>query len=390
MFAGALVLVPLALLLPARGRRPARARGHQPARRRDRARHGGGAAARRHRRRARASSRRWARSRGGRRWPGRSTGSTPGGCSPSVFLVAACAHTLVLALTEVTWPRPTGTRRSGLLVRRRRRRRPAPAGLWSPRRCSPARVVVTGLVGVVAADGDGRRPHPDPWTGGTEPSAARRPARSPARSTSCPCSRAWSSLAALVGLALHLVVSRPAVAGADAATDTALRRAGAHRVLRGAACGAGLTLAGLLLTAGNATRGVADDGATRLHWRSAWRWLVAGGVAGLVGLLAARRAGPAGARPRAAATAARSPRSRRDRPAAARGRPGLGRAAVRADPGPGGRPRRGRGAAGRRPAADRPGARGRPRDRPGDRGTGVPHARGRRRGRRAGAGSAPW
>ncbi len=86
-------------------------------------------------------------------------------------------------------------------------------------------------------------------------------------------------LAALVGLALHLVVSRPAVAAADPATDTALRRAGAHRVLRGAASGAGLTLAGLLLTAGSATRGVAD-GAAGLGAARRRRWLSRAGWPG--------------------------------------------------------------------------------------------------------------
>jgi len=68
-------------------------------------------------------------------------------------------------------------------------------------------------------------------------------------------------LVALVWLTLRLVVSRPAVAGADPVTDAALRRASAHRVLRGATAGATLTLGPVLYVASSAVRGVAGEAA---------------------------------------------------------------------------------------------------------------------------------
>ena len=199
----------------------------------------------------------------------------------AVFLVAACAHTLVLALTEVTWPRPTGTRRSGLLVRRRVTDvLPRPALMAAA--VLAGAVVVTGLVGTAVADGTGRS-LTRAWDGqdGLVGSSSAGPF--PGAFFVVPVLAGLVALVALVALALHLVVSRPAVTAADIATDTALRRAGAHRVLRGAASGAGLTLAGLLLTAGNAVRGVADDaGALGLVGVGL---AVVGGLAGVAGLL---------------------------------------------------------------------------------------------------------
>lgn len=195
-----------------------------------------------------------------------------------LLLVGAAAHTLVLALTELTWPRPHGDRRSGLLVRRRLVDvLPRPALVLTAALASL--VVVVALVGTVVADGSGTaltRASADgtaTWSAGPFPGA---PYAVPV----------LVGLLVLLGLAAataRLVLARPAVAGADAATDAALRRASAHRVLRGTAAGCALTLAGLLAVSSSAVRGVAH-GSTGLAVLAAALAVVAG-LAVLTGVL---------------------------------------------------------------------------------------------------------
>jgi hypothetical protein len=170
-----------------------------------------------------------------------------------LFLAAAVVHTLVLALTEVTWPRPTGQRRSGVLVRRR-----VPDVLARPALVVTALLtalaVMTCLVGTLAADATGRSVTRRGDLAGDVVSWSAGPF--PGAFYALPVLAGLAVLGCLVAVTLRQVVSRPAVAGADVATDTALRRAGAHRVLRGAGAGVGLTAAGLLGTAGSAVHGV--------------------------------------------------------------------------------------------------------------------------------------
>src|SRR5205085_623902 len=59
-------------------------------------------------------------------------------------------------------------------------------------------------------------------------------------------------LAVAVGVALHVVVNRPAVATDDERIEDALRRTSAHRVVRGAGAGVLLLAGGLLGVMGNA------------------------------------------------------------------------------------------------------------------------------------------
>jgi len=101
-------------------------------------------------------------------------------------------------------------------------------------------------------------------------------------------------------------VARPAVASADEATDAALRRAGAHRVLRGALAGVLLTLGGLLL-AGGMTAANAVEGPLRPLALVA---VAVGGVCALAGVLALLVWAP-----RVPAPAAEAPAGRQGLPA---------------------------------------------------------------------------
>ncbi|WP_047234153.1 hypothetical protein, partial [Cellulosimicrobium funkei] len=79
----------------------------------------------------------------------------------------------------------------------------------------------------------------------------------------------WLALAAVLVVAgaegvLRLVARRPAVAQVDEAWDVALRRASAHRVLRGAQLALGLTAAGMLGVGANAAARVGYPGAVVL------------------------------------------------------------------------------------------------------------------------------
>jgi hypothetical protein len=65
----------------------------------------------------------------------------------------------------------------------------------------------------------------------------------------------------LTAMVLRRAVTRPAVAEADAVTDGALRRASAHRAVRGAVASTALTLGPLLLAGAGVARNVAPAGA---------------------------------------------------------------------------------------------------------------------------------
>jgi hypothetical protein len=154
-------------------------------------------------------------------------------------LAFALGHTVVLAVGELTWPRPTGSVRRARLLRRR-------LADVVPRRLSrlalaaTAAAVVLLVLGALLSDPDGRSisraqgtetrghgPWPGPHYGGV-------------------LATELVLLAAAVAVALWLVVNRPAVATDDERIETALRRASAHRVLR-APTAALLVLTGPLL-----------------------------------------------------------------------------------------------------------------------------------------------
>jgi hypothetical protein len=185
--------------------------------------------------------------------------------SPLAF---ALTHTVVLALGELAWPRPRGAVRRARLVRR---------GLLDAAPRLLVRLLLTGtllLVVVLAvgagwADPDGRSISrglgaqilsAGPWPGWHY----GRPAAT---------ELVW--LAILVTAALWIVANRPAVATENERIESALRRASAHRVLRGATAGVLLLDGGLLYIGGNALR---------IYEGWAPVVVIAGAVCGLAGL----------------------------------------------------------------------------------------------------------
>ncbi len=183
-------------------------------------------------------------------------GLTSGRLLAVAVLVAGIAHTLVLALTELTWPRPTGTHRSGVLVRRRVAD-VLPRGLLRAAAATAGALVLVLLVGSLVAGDDGRsltRTTAAPFA-----VTATSSGPFPGSFYAVPLLACLALLVGLVWLSLHLVVSRPAVTGAHPDADTALRTASAHRVLRGAAASTALTLGPVLLFASSAVRGIAAE-----------------------------------------------------------------------------------------------------------------------------------
>src|SRR4051812_19466579 len=142
-------------------------------------------------------------------------------------LAYALAHTLVMILGELTWPRPAGAVRRARLVPRRL------SGVL-PRRLT--RVVAAGTVLLVAvlvvcgilADPDGRS------MSHRQGAELRTQTPWPGWHYGEPITVELVLLALLVGVALWVVLNRPAVATDDERIEEALRRASAHRVVRGA------------------------------------------------------------------------------------------------------------------------------------------------------------
>ncbi|MGQ7295181.1 hypothetical protein [Quadrisphaera sp. KR29] len=169
----------------------------------------------------------------------------------------AAAHTLVLVAGEAGWPRPRGPVRSAVL-RARSVARVSSAGwrrlLWS----AAAAVLAVGALGAATADRSGRSvtvgPRPPLAEGAVSSSAGPYPGTVFA----VPAAVGTALLLVLVLLALHLVASRPAVHGAAAADDAVLRRASAHRVLRGACTGLLATAGGMLVVGGLSLRSAAQ------------------------------------------------------------------------------------------------------------------------------------
>lgn len=195
------------------------------------------------------------------------------------------AHTGVVLIGELTWPRPEGDVRRARLARR---------GLLdaAPRRLVRiaggavlAGFVVVALGGLVA-EPDGRTVAVSGIGG------ADRGAASPFAGLEYgrPAALGLLVLAALTVATLWVVADRPAVVTTDERIEAALRRASAHRVLRGTAAAALVVTGGLVTVSGFSLRsaaiGVADTAnglppgtaAVVLPW-------VGGGLA-VVGLLA--------------------------------------------------------------------------------------------------------
>lgn len=171
------------------------------------------------------------------------------GLTPAVAGVALLA---VHAGGELTWPRPTGTVRRALLAPRRVRD-------LAPRALRTLTWTLGGalllLLAVTGATGDGGSitvVHSDAYTSAAGPYPGPRYA--------LPLAAATLLVIAGTEAVLRLVARRPAVADTSTEDDHRLRRASSARVLAGAQLVLGLTLAGVLTTAGHAARTAAQPG----------------------------------------------------------------------------------------------------------------------------------
>ena len=194
-------------------------------------------------------------------------------------------HTAVLAVAELTWPRPEGAVRRARLARRGLLDA-APRWLVRTAAVAVAAAVVTLAGGALLAGPDGRSFVIE----GPSYSATASPFAGPAYGR--PAALGLLLLAALTVGALWVMANRPAVVTADDRIEAALRRASAHRVLRGAVAVTLVVAGGLLavsgMTARSAAMGVAETAegnglpvvtaATLLPW--------AGGALALAGFAA--------------------------------------------------------------------------------------------------------
>ena len=199
----------------------------------------------------------------------------------SAPLAFGIVHTVVLLLGELTWPRPDGEIRRARLVRRGpgTRRRAGCCGWRPPHRgppCSPwcsarrwrtptGAASVPGSASELAASAG---PFPG-WTYGG------------------PAAAGLLLLAMTAATALTAVANRPAVVTDDDRAEDALRRASAHRVLRGATTAALVTTGGLLLTGGHAVWRVGTTAGPGLLAATGVLAASAGLIALLVGLVVA-------------------------------------------------------------------------------------------------------
>lgn len=155
----------------------------------------------------------------------------------------------VHAVGERTWPRPTGPVRRAALAHRRARD-VVPSWLLRVTVGWGAGLALTLLAGGLTAAGDGRSVERTvgPFGYGASPY--------PGWFYGVPLACGAALVLGLTLLTLRLVARRPAVVDADSAYDAASRRLSGHRVLRGTQLVLALTLAGVLLFAGSALRGV--------------------------------------------------------------------------------------------------------------------------------------
>ncbi len=197
------------------------------------------------------------------------------------FLVAGIAHTVVLAITELTWPRPQGTRRTVPLLRRTARDVVSRPMLLTAT-ASVAGLAAAAVAGGLLADTNGGSLSRGLDAGGLTGTATAGPF--PGWYYSGPVLSLLGVLVALVPVATALVVWRPAVSGAGVGTDTALRRASAHRVLRGAAAAAALTLGPLLAVAGYAVHSIGGQARDETLSVAGMLIVLAGGIVSVLGL----------------------------------------------------------------------------------------------------------
>ncbi|MCZ2858945.1 hypothetical protein [Blastococcus sp. VKM Ac-2987] len=207
--------------------------------------------------------------------------TAPGGLGVTVLLTLltfGVVHVGVLALGELTWPRPAGDVRRARLVRRGLLHA-APRWLVRTAGGAAGLAVLTVVGGALLAAPDGRS-----VTYSVEAVSSARASPFPGLFYGGPAAGGLLALAVTVALTLWVVAQRPAVATEDERIEDALRRASAHRVLRVAA---GVTLVvagGLLLVGGTALHGLGTSSAGSGAWLDAWPAVAAlAGLAAMVG-----------------------------------------------------------------------------------------------------------
>lgn len=207
----------------------------------------------------------------------------------SMPLAFGLAHTGALLVGELSWPKPAGNVRRARLVRR---------GLldWVPRwllRLAEGTLAAgfsIVVVGALLAYPDGRTI--TVTTGGGRAQGAAAPFAG--TDYGLPTAAGLAFLAALTVFALWVVTERPSLGTADERAEAVLRRASAHRVLRGATTAALVAVGGLLTVSAFSLRSAATDAvhtamsnglaaggfASALPWAG---WLL--GMLGIVGVL---------------------------------------------------------------------------------------------------------
>lgn len=172
----------------------------------------------------------------------------PGAIGVTALLVPIAfgvAHTVVLAVGELTWPRPEGAVRRARLVRRG----PLDAApRWLVRLTGGALVAAAAVIalGAALAAPDGRSIAHISADGLEVAGASPFPGLVYGR----PAALGLIVLCLTVAGALWIVAQRAAVATEDDRIEAALRRASVHRVLRGAAATALVVAGGLLAVGG--------------------------------------------------------------------------------------------------------------------------------------------
>jgi hypothetical protein len=203
--------------------------------------------------------------------------TAPGGLGITVLLTPltfGVVHVVVLALGELTWPRPAGDVRRARLVRRGLLDA-APRWLVRTGAAALGLTVLAIVGGALLAAPDGRSVT---YAADAFSSASASPF--PGLFYGRPAAAGLLALAVTAALALWIVADRPAVATEDDRIEDALRRASAHRVLRIAVGVALFVAGGLLFVGGTAVHGLGTSSA------GAGLWDGGGPVTALTGLAA--------------------------------------------------------------------------------------------------------
>jgi hypothetical protein len=176
----------------------------------------------------------------------------PGVAAMTLPLAFGIAHTGIILVGELTWPRPGGVVRRARLAHRGLLHA-IPVWLLRSAIVTLATGIVVIAVGAATADPYGRSITVHAGNGLAEGAA------SPFVGTGygLPALLGLACLVALTSAALWVVANRPAVVTDHAGVEDALRRASAQRVLRGSTAAAMVLVAGLVAVSGLAVRNAA-------------------------------------------------------------------------------------------------------------------------------------